>query len=91
MLLFESEGALFQLEEREPAFAPLSQLAPLPRRSFRGPLSPGNPTPEHPAGLGEVNRRDLVLMLRDELAMRAREEPQIETQQREIGIRRVEF
>lgn len=60
MLLFELLGALFQLEAREPALEPLFQL-PLSRSSLGGRCAT-DPGPQHPADLGEMDRRSLVLM-----------------------------
>lgn len=78
MLLFELDGALFQLEAREPALEPLSQL-PLSQSSLCR-LRALDPGAQHLADLSEVNRSGLVLMLRYELSTRRGEEPQIEAQ-----------
>lgn len=67
MFQFEFDVTLFQLEQREPEFAPfvrvplLSTLTPL--RLFA--LCP-NPGTEHPAGFSQVNTAHLVLMPTDE-------------------------
>jgi len=59
MLLFEFVGELFQFEEREPQFAPLSQLPP--KMTALIPMLPPaftvarNPLVEHPANLGHAN------------------------------------
>lgn len=59
MLLFEFVGELFQFEEREPQFAPLSQLPP--KMTALIPMLPpaltviGYPLVKHPARLGQTN------------------------------------
>ena len=88
MLLFELAGELFQLLAREPELLPLFQL-PLPRSSLRG-LHPVDPSAEHPADFGQLDSRDLMLVLGDELALLPGCKPQIETQSREAGICGVE-
>lgn len=66
MLLFEFDGELFQFDEREPQFAPLSQLPPkitaliptLPP-AFTVPL---NPFINHSANFGHAHERLVKLV-----------------------------
>lgn len=66
MLLLEFDGELFQFDEREPQFAPLSQLPP--KITALIPMLPSaftvsrNPFVEHPANTGHAHERLIELV-----------------------------
>jgi hypothetical protein len=84
MLELEFHGTLFQFDEREPQFAPLSQL-PLSSSSLRALHSP-DPAPEHAPDFRDMDCGRLVLMLRYESALGRGAEAQNKTERSEAGV-----
>ena len=86
---FECHGEGSQTAQRDPESEPLPQL-PLSRLSLCGSCVP-NPYAQHLTRLSQEHRGDLVLVVRNELATRRSEKPQIEPQRRETRIGCIQF